>query len=478
MDLLMGLALAAAGMCAGAAVSALMLRLRSQAILQAAVAQGRSALEIELAAGHERLLACQGELAQARAEVARLGEAAERWRKTANTAAADQARLAERASRLSALEAESARQALQVSMSEEQLRRLAASEAHKDEALRGAQLQLQQQELAQGALQTKLEAAVKALHESSERQAVLREQVYRATALEQQLRDAQLRWATTQQQLADLRESAALEHRRLAAELSEARTAAEQSGRELAAAQALEAAAQARVAALAGDLAAMRSPARREPPAFTFPGPEHGQQDGWAQALFECARSRLGLTLQPAAAGGLQVLALPQGVRLLLDAGTEDEDPDQAPQADVAAQRSERLAALRKRVDAAATQLAAEAGGQPHACLAIVFLAQESQFLQAVAEDEGLFAWAWQRQVMIAGPTTLYFTLWLALFAAAGAPADEVPPPSCRTADFAADLEALGEQLAAANEVLHAARARLRASPVRLEAQAAALLQA
>ena len=129
------LGIAAGGLAVGAVLATVVFRVRAHDILDAAVAHGRASLQAEVATLSERLRVAQEDVLHLRQERLRSQEEGESLRRSLETLTLDQARLLERASRLSALEAEVARLTLQWRMGEVELRRLSASEAQKSEAL-------------------------------------------------------------------------------------------------------------------------------------------------------------------------------------------------------------------------------------------------------------------------------------------------------------------------------------------------------
>lgn len=126
---------AVAGVAVGAAGAMVVFRGRMQNILSAAVAHGRSLLQTEIGALSERLASTQAEALQLRQERLTWQSEGESLRRSLEALTLDQARLTERASRVAALESENARLTLQLRMTEEELRRLAASESQKAQAL-------------------------------------------------------------------------------------------------------------------------------------------------------------------------------------------------------------------------------------------------------------------------------------------------------------------------------------------------------
>lgn len=136
MDMFWTLVVVVAGVAVGALIATVWFRVRAHDLLEAAVAHGREGLQIELATQVERLRALEAEALQARQDLLRARQDGEVLQRDLLAANQDRARLSERASRVATLEAQAKRAALQLRMSEQELRRLAASEAQKTEALR------------------------------------------------------------------------------------------------------------------------------------------------------------------------------------------------------------------------------------------------------------------------------------------------------------------------------------------------------
>lgn len=129
------LVIAAGGLAVGAVLATVVFRVRSHDILDAAVAHGRASLQAEVATLGERLRVAHEDVLQLRQERLRALEEIESLRRSQEVLTLDQARLRERVGRIPPLESEVARLTLQCRMAEEELRRLAASEAQKSQAL-------------------------------------------------------------------------------------------------------------------------------------------------------------------------------------------------------------------------------------------------------------------------------------------------------------------------------------------------------
>lgn len=258
METLMVWVVAVAGMAVGAVLATVFFRLRAADIIDSAVALGRSSLEAEVATQSSRARSAETDLLQARLEVQRMQEAADGWRRTVESLNEDRVRLSERANRVAMLEADAARLALQTRLTEEEMRRLSASEAQKEQVIASLRDQLREQDEAGAALQARLDASLRLLHQSNERRAALEQQALRLGPLEQQLRDANARHAQLHQDLLQLRASSGRDSGHLAAQLGATREAAERLGRELAASRGVHAAAVEAPAVAPGALEALK----------------------------------------------------------------------------------------------------------------------------------------------------------------------------------------------------------------------------
>jgi len=147
MGVVWGLALALAGMTVGAMLAAIFFRVRLHDVLEAAVSHGRESLQIDLATHVERLRALEAEALQGRQELLRLRQEADTLQRELEMAGHHRARLSERAARVPALEAQARRLTLQLRMTEEEMRRLAASEARQAQALASRQEEAARQAL-------------------------------------------------------------------------------------------------------------------------------------------------------------------------------------------------------------------------------------------------------------------------------------------------------------------------------------------
>jgi DNA recombination protein RmuC len=208
MEMLMVWVVAVAGMAVGAVLSTVFFRMRAAAIIDSAVALARSALEVEVATQSSRARSAETDLLQARLEVQRMQEGADGWRRALESLSEERVRLSERANRVATLEADAARLALQTRLTEEEMRRLSASEAQKEQVIASLRDEMRQRDAANAAVQARLDTSSRLLHQSNERRAVLEEQVSRAGPLEQQVRDANARHAQLHQHLLESRASA------------------------------------------------------------------------------------------------------------------------------------------------------------------------------------------------------------------------------------------------------------------------------
>lgn len=126
---------AGAAMAVGALVATIFFRVRAHAILEAAVGHGRAGLQSEIAAQAQVRQDLETQLLLTRQDSLRYARDAQGLRQKIDALVQDRARLAQRSSRLPELEAERTRLLLQLRMAQEELRRLATSEAEKAQAL-------------------------------------------------------------------------------------------------------------------------------------------------------------------------------------------------------------------------------------------------------------------------------------------------------------------------------------------------------
>jgi DNA recombination protein RmuC len=162
---------------AGLVLGLVLARSRTQAQVDAALAQEGHAAQVELAQMRERLRAGEQETAAVRSELERTRAEGQGWRRELDASRDERARLTERASRVAPLEAEVAQLAQTVRGAGEQALKLSASEAQKSQ------------------LVASLGARVAALEDEA-----------RAAAAELQARSTALR--TTAEELAQLRSRA------------------------------------------------------------------------------------------------------------------------------------------------------------------------------------------------------------------------------------------------------------------------------
>ncbi|HSW19815.1 MAG TPA: hypothetical protein VLJ86_21535 [Ramlibacter sp.] len=248
-----------AGLLVGGLLTTLMLRLRRQNVLDAAVAQGRAGVLVELATVAERLRAAQEEVIAARQEAERMRVEANGWRRALDSSATERATLTERAMRAAVLEADASRAALQLRVHEEELRRLAGTDAQKSERIEALTAQIERMEREAGAQQAQRDVLARSLHETSQRRAALEEQASRLPQLEDEVRQAKERAASRSVQLDQVTDSVAESQRQLMAVLSATQEATLRLRDELSIARAARTAADARAAALQHDLAAGRA---------------------------------------------------------------------------------------------------------------------------------------------------------------------------------------------------------------------------
>jgi DNA recombination protein RmuC len=190
------------GLIIGVAVGWLLTRGR----IAAAREQGRAELAVELATANERARALDVERAQlVQAQESLRSQAAE-WREALDVARDERAQLNERASRVPTLEAQIASILDQQQLAQQEIRRLATSEAEKSQSLQSTAARLAEVEQVLADTQSQLSSTATQLQQSNERKASLEAEVVRIPVLEGKLAETELAMQEARQQVADLRE--------------------------------------------------------------------------------------------------------------------------------------------------------------------------------------------------------------------------------------------------------------------------------
>lgn len=131
--------MALAGMAVGLVLALALARVRAVELMALGAAQGRAASSDQLASTAEQARLLEAKLLAQGQERLRLQAQIDPLRQELEAGRIERIKLKERAGRVVSLEAEVARLELQLRMSEEELRRLRASDAKKGRALRAAQ---------------------------------------------------------------------------------------------------------------------------------------------------------------------------------------------------------------------------------------------------------------------------------------------------------------------------------------------------
>jgi DNA recombination protein RmuC len=201
------LSTAIAGLLAGILLCWLVMRSRVTSAAQAATAQGRAEVQIELASAKERVRSLEEDRQTALANYEAVKVQASQWRDALDTARDERAQLTERASRVPALEAQVTTLQEEQKTAQQEVLTLSTSEAEKAQSLKSVSARLSEVEDASVELELQLAAASTLLQESNERRATLVAEITRLPVVEEKLALIELSLAATQQQAADLREA-------------------------------------------------------------------------------------------------------------------------------------------------------------------------------------------------------------------------------------------------------------------------------
>lgn len=226
MDLFAGSAILVVGLVIGAVIAWMLARSRNDMRVQAAVSQAQSASQVQVAQLEERLRATTEDLRLAREAREQLERQAKDTRDELDRVRDEQARLAERSSRVPALEAEILKLGEQVSTGAEQLRQVSTSEAQKQQLVASLTEQVSQLECESKEVTHKLGLTSTSLQEANERKAALEEQVSRIPELERRISETEELLSSANGQLTELRESSGRQNSKLSAELEAERQAA------------------------------------------------------------------------------------------------------------------------------------------------------------------------------------------------------------------------------------------------------------
>lgn len=194
---------AAIGLALGVAVTWLLIRGK----IESAAARGRAEAAVELATVNERVRALEVERVQLNSAHETLKAQATEWREALDSARDVRAQLTERAARVPVLEVQVASLSDQQQASQQEILRLAKSEAEKSQSLQSTASRLNEVEQELASAQQTLASISGQLQQSNERRSALEAEVPRISVLEKKLAETEQLLAQTQQQSADLREA-------------------------------------------------------------------------------------------------------------------------------------------------------------------------------------------------------------------------------------------------------------------------------
>ena len=226
MDLVAGFTISIVSLVVGALIAWMMSRNRETMRVQTAIAQAQSESQIQLAQLEERLRASVEDLKSAREAREESERQANASREELGTVRDEQARLAERSSRVPVLEAEIRTLGDQVGNRADELRVVAASEAQKQQLVTSLIEQVAQLERDLTDSTRKLEQTSAELQVTNERKATLEEQASRIPELDRKIAETEESLTTTARHLTELRESSGRQNGKLSAELDAERLAA------------------------------------------------------------------------------------------------------------------------------------------------------------------------------------------------------------------------------------------------------------
>lgn len=190
----------------GLVVGVLLTWLLIRGKIAAAVQQGKTAVAVDLATANERARALEAERAQLIQSQETLKAQAAEWREALDLARDERAQLNERASRVPTLEGQVSELLEQQKVDQQEILRLATSEAEKAQSLQSATARLAKTEQTLAVAERELAIASTALHQSNERRATLDAEAARIPILERKLAASDQELTETRQQAADLRE--------------------------------------------------------------------------------------------------------------------------------------------------------------------------------------------------------------------------------------------------------------------------------
>ena len=190
----------------GLVVGVLLTWLLIRGKIAAAVEQGKTAVAVDLATANERARSLEAERVQSILAQETLKAQAAEWREALDLARDERAQLNERASRVPTLEGQVSELLEQQKVDQQEILRLATSEAEKAQSLQSATARLAKTEQTLTDTERELATASTALHQSNERRATLDAEAARIPIIERKLAASDQELTETRQQAADLRE--------------------------------------------------------------------------------------------------------------------------------------------------------------------------------------------------------------------------------------------------------------------------------
>ena len=190
----------------GLVVGVLLTWLLIRGKIAAAVEQGKTAVAVDLATANERARSLEAERVQSILAQETLKAQAAEWREALDLARDERAQLNERASRVPTLEGQVSELLEQQKVDQQEILRLATSEAEKAQSLQSATARLAKTEQTLAVAERELATASTALHQSNERRATLDAEAARIPIIERKLAASDQELTETRQQAADLRE--------------------------------------------------------------------------------------------------------------------------------------------------------------------------------------------------------------------------------------------------------------------------------
>ncbi|MEZ0604297.1 DNA recombination protein RmuC [Paraburkholderia sp. IW21] len=259
METVAGFAISVVSLILGAVAAWVLLRSGEAMRMRAAVVRSQSESQIQIAQLEERLRASGDDLRLARGSRDEVEHQANVLREELFAVRDEQARLAERSSRVPVLEAEIRTLSEQVRSSADELRVVAASEAQKQQLVRSLTEQVAQLEKDLTDAERKVEQTSSELQVANERRAALEEMASRIPDLDRQMGETAESLTETVHALSELRESNGRQNGKLSAELDAERLAARLVRDELEQVKAARAAADRDVTRLTDELTELRT---------------------------------------------------------------------------------------------------------------------------------------------------------------------------------------------------------------------------